>query len=159
MRRGTIVDRLSAALSGADCFGSVDASYVMSVEQTLNVRFPRSYRVFLELFGAALIPSSLELYGLPDSRAADDSPPYWTNILDVVPQYRNRLATSDDRRAFPVSHGGCDTVFLLDPAEKTIEDEYAVIAIGPGVEHRMISHTFVDFVRLVANGPPESNGA
>ena len=158
MRRGTIVDRLSSALRGADCFGPVDTPRVLSAEQTLNFRFPISYRVFLELYGAARLPSTLELYGLPYSRSTDDSPQYWakwTNILDVATFYRELFSIPEDRPAIPICHYGCDTVFALDPSATTIEGEYGVIAMGPRDDCRMISHTFVDFVRLVAEKPPE----
>jgi hypothetical protein len=147
-----ILERLRRAILDGQYPGPVAEADIAGAEETLGVRSPTSYRVFLKYFGAACLPSSYEIAGLGLGRCTDPTPPLWQHVVDVTAQMRraSRGAIQDEYIRF--SSDGGDHAFYLDTANVDADGECPVVVLGPGRDRVIISPSFVEFVEGAVSG-------
>src|ERR1700722_12849374 len=78
-----MLERLRNAIGDGKYPGPVAEADIADAEETLGVRFPPSYRVFLKHFGAAWLPAPYEVAGLGPGRCTDPTPPLWMHVVDA----------------------------------------------------------------------------
>lgn len=146
-----IRERLAIALAGGESFGPVGEERICAAERILGVKFPVSYRTFLEVFGASVGPG-YRLAGLPDAPPPKETP-FW---IDVV------ITNMRTRRIFGTEHipstlvgfadDGCDDTFYLDTNVRDSDGESPVVVLGPGRDCEIVAFSFVEFVEKAAAG-------
>lgn len=143
-----ILDRLQTAIGDGKHPGPVADSDIAAAEESLGVRFPTTYRVFLKHFGAAWLPESFEIAGLGPGRCTDPAPPLWVHVVDINARSRRTSRTELIR----FSGDGSDCAFYLDTGSVDANGECPVIALGPGRDNDIIAHSFVEFVECAVSG-------
>lgn len=131
-------------LGGARVAGPVPAAAIAAAEAELGVVFPRSYRIFVANFGAALGPG-FEVAGMLSSSTTAAEPPMYS---DVVVETRRFRAASVPPGLVPISSDGCDAVYCLDTSLQSGSHEAPVIIWGPVSDHgQVVASDFLQFLR------------
>ncbi|MCC5850471.1 MAG: SMI1/KNR4 family protein [Verrucomicrobia bacterium] len=125
--------------------GEASHKAVDRAEFSLNVKFPKEYRDFLEAFGA-LIGDDFEIAGVFDS--SEDEPPIWKHIVNTTKQFRRMTGGNISNALIPISDDGSGKVFYLD----TSNPFGAVYCYGPGLDGKKVAESFKEFVVKLANG-------
>ncbi len=136
----TLDQQYESILDSAITAGPIASEVVQQAEEELHVRFPVSYRKFLECHGAALCPG-FEIAGL--FRVDNDDPPMWQSIVAATKQTRRVLGDALPQCLLPISSDGVSLVYYLDTSA---EMESPVVAYGPGVDCIKVSDSFEEFV-------------
>lgn len=144
----------ASVLRLADCAGGVTDAQISTAESALGVTFPPAYREFLKERGAALFEGG-EIAGLipPERDEGPDAAPYWQDVVNLNLSRWRYVPRADEERALVViSNDGADYVFLLDTNPAAAE---RVLALGPGVEYKVVADDFRTFVTRLAKGELE----
>jgi antitoxin YobK len=149
---GSILDRLKRAIADGKHPGPVAEADIAAAEKELGVRFPTSYRVFLTHFGAAWLPSSVEVAGLGPGRCTDPTPPLWEHVVDVTTMVRRDSRDFIPHEYVRFSSDGEDCAFYLDTGNVDANGESPVVVLGPGRDSVIIAHSFVEFVEGAVSG-------
>src|SRR6516225_10202854 len=97
-----------------DHYGTNSESKVAAVEEELGLVLPRSYRIFLKKFGAAVCNGYM-IAGLPDTRSTDEETPFWEHVADVTKsRWPNRAGIGVDRHFVFLTDNGGDISYYLD---------------------------------------------
>lgn len=124
----------------ADLGGPVSDSEMRAVERELQVSLPRSYLVFLRLFGSARVGSH-DIFGLPRNRLWGDI--VLMNQLPHPTQLPHYVKVSRDRN-------GCD--YYLDTSHMNAEGECPVIQLAPPTGEIVVALSFLDFLHKARTG-------
>lgn len=109
--------------------GGASPSQIANAESSLGVVFPKSYRAFLEEFGA-MIANGFEVFGIIESEK--NSPPMWQQVVDVTSQLRRLGQVGTERsHLVPISEDGLGVYFFLNT---NCSGNGEVLAIGLGVD-------------------------
>lgn len=136
-------DIMKDLLKDCSCAGPASEVSIRSAEEQLGVHLPPSYRKFLATFGAALCPG-FEIAGLYP-RTEGDEPPLWLHVVTATLQLRRgdgMLPTG----YVAISGDGGDFTYFLDTANADSRGECPVVALGPGVDGKVIAGDFPEFV-------------
>ena len=141
-----------------DHYGTNSESKVAAVEEELGLVLPRSYRIFLKKFGAAVCNGYM-IAGLPDTRSTDEETPFWEHVADVTKsRWPNRAGIGVDRHfAFLTDNGG-DISYYLDTSAMDEQGECPVVAMGPGYPGVVVGSSFLDFLSKLATTDGEPLG-
>ncbi|HBL31088.1 MAG TPA: hypothetical protein DD490_30035 [Acidobacteria bacterium] len=134
-----ISDRFKACLTA----GPASEEMISAAQSQLGVRFPPSYRRFLETYGAALCPD-IEIAGLFTVRD-ENEPPLWSDVVTSNLQM-HRAARLLSSGLVAISGDGGDYTYCLDTTSSQLGEECPVVALGPGVDCVLIGENFPDFV-------------
>jgi hypothetical protein len=134
-------------------YGPNSEARVAAVEEELGLVLPRSYRIFLRRFGAAVCEGHM-IAGLPDTRNTGPEPPFWDHVVDSRRSlWSDRNGNGVDRHLVFLTDDGCDIKFYLDTSSMDDSGECPVVAIGPGYPGVLVGSTFLGFLaRLYASG-------
>jgi hypothetical protein len=141
--------RLKTALRGATCAGPVAPEVIAQAEQVLGVQFPRSYRVFLENFGACYGEALCEVAGLTSEEFKEESrtqTPEWSSVVLNTQRERALSRATLPESYIPVSDDGMDCTFYLDTSNTDDLGECPVIAVGPAHSQEVRANSFLEFV-------------
>ena len=152
MNETSLLDRLKRAIAGGKHPGPAAETEIAAAEKELGVRFPRSYRVFLNHFGAGWLPSSFEVAGLGPGRCTDPEPPLWEHVIDVTTMARRVSRGSIPHEYVRFSSDGGDYAFYLDTGNIDANGESPVVVLGSGRDGVVIAQSFVEFVEGAASG-------
>ena len=147
----TLQEEFETLLRDAITSGGVANSVIKAAEAKLNVRFPQSYKVFLNGYGAALF-NGFEIFGFFEEIRNDKSPPLWTNVVSATQMTRRASSGLIPDRYVAISNDGCDCSYYLDTQRIENDEECPVIALGPGIEGEVVAESFVDFLRRLISG-------
>jgi len=147
-----LLDRLKRATADGEHPGPVAQADIAAAEEELGVRFPTSYRVFLEHFGALWLPSSFEIAGLGPGRCTDPTPPPWAHVVDVTAQMRRASRGLIPNEYVRFSSDGGDYAFYLDTGNVDANQESPVVVLAPGRDAVIVARSFVEFVERAASG-------
>lgn len=129
-------------------FGPVSETKIEAAERQLATKFPSSYRLFLQNYGAAQF-SSIDVLGISEPKEGS-----YDTFFDVVVQtltWRNMMPAED---ALPgdsiyVATDSGEVFFCLDMSQSS--DEMApVIARGGGIRPQKVAADFLDLLRKIA---------
>jgi hypothetical protein len=149
-------NRLEQLLAGVETAGPVKAEWVARAEAELGLTLPRSYRLFLERFGACVL-NGVEVAGIDPMRIDESEPPRWTDIVRATKGLWRRHVP---RHLLFVSDDGGDYKFCLDTSVRDATGECPVVVLGPGMEGEAIAADFTEFLARAAKnddlftGPP-----
>lgn len=134
-------------------YGAVSEGAVKEAEDELGLRFPRSYRVFLRNFGAALMMRH-DFAGLPGSRDTPNETPLFSHVVDDSRanwrDFRgNQLAPPS--YIYVTSDEGSYR-FFLDTSNMDSQGECPVVVWGPGAAGVVVAASFLDFLRKLNAG-------
>jgi antitoxin YobK len=140
-------EALSETLRACDVAGPANEDQIRLGEERLGVRFPRSYRWFLETHGAALCPG-FRIAGL-FVHEDEDEPPLWIDVVEFTESIRKFAELPPGYVA--ISDDGVEMTFYLDTAKGGDNADCPVIAIGPGVDD-VVADDFLTFVTRALAG-------
>lgn len=146
--------RIGGLLS--DYYGPNSESRVVEVEEELGLPLPKSYRIFLGRFGAAICKGHM-IAGLPDTRNTGPEPPFWDHVVDTSKSlWPNRHGYGVDRHLVFLTDDGGDINYYLDTSAMDDQGECPVVALGPGYPGVVVGSTFLDFLAKLSttNGEP-----
>src|ERR1700761_5192839 len=127
-------------------YGPNSEAQVAAVEDELGLVLPRSYRIFLRRFGAAVC-EGLMIAGLPDTRNTGPEPPFWDHVVDSSRSlWPNRHGYGLDRHLVFLTDDGGDMKFYLDTSAMDDSGECPVVAMGPGYPGVVVGSTFLEFL-------------
>lgn len=130
-------------------YGPNSEAQVAAVEEELGLVLPKSYRIFLRRFGAAIC-ERLDIAGLPDTRNTDPESPFWGHVADAS---KSLWRVSVDRHLVFLTDDGGDINFYLDTSAMDDRGECPVVAMGPGYPGVVVGSSFLEFLaRLSATG-------
>jgi hypothetical protein len=130
--------------------GPVPEERIASAEKELGLSFPKSYRAFLQHFGAAAM-WGYEIAGLPLESWTDGDPPScWSHVADDTLGYRRRGRLPDPYVV--ISSDGGDYWFLLDTSRVDAAGECPVLIWGPGADGVVVASSFLHFLRKIRAG-------
>jgi hypothetical protein len=130
--------------------GKVSEQAIIAAESSLGIKFPPSYREFLQRFGAGTI-GFYEIFGLSETEGPND-PPLWRNVVkETLRSRKSAKGTIPDAYVVFTSDGqGCR--FFLDTSKPDENGESPVIGWGPGVEGDVVATTFLEFMDRASQG-------
>lgn len=123
-------DPFDRALEGLTCSGPVTEEQIVRAEVALGVKFPPSYRIFLERYGASLGKAPYELAVLPQELKPDETPLY-TSVVYLTSAARRASRGSFPARYVMVSDDGLGETYCIDTSVSNADGESPVVAVGP----------------------------
>ncbi len=147
-----ILERLRQVIRVPHYSGPVAGPDIAAAEQSLGVRFPMSYRIFLEHFGAAWLPASCELAGLCPGSCTDPEPPLWCHVVEITSRVRQASRGGIPIEYLWIGDDGGDYTFYLDTGNTDARGESPVIVLGPGRDGVILAPSFLEFVELAGSG-------
>ena len=144
------VPDLKSILQSCKSAGPASSAEVRSAEGQLGVTFPRSYRAFLEEYGAVVCAGS-EIAGL-FAQENPDEPPFWTHVVSSTEQLRRGALGALPITHIPIADDGMDQKFYLDLANVSPSGECPVVVLGPGRDNIVVADDFVEFAALWIQG-------
>lgn len=147
-----VLARLRAAIGNGKHPGPVAEREIIAAEKTLGVRFPTSYRVFLQHLGAVWLPASYAIAGLGPGRSTDPEPPLWEHVVDVTLRLRRASRGLIPFEYVRISDDGGDLALYLDTDRWDVFGECPVIELGPGSDSICIATSFVKFIEGAVAG-------
>lgn len=128
----------------SDFEGEKDFSLIELAEKKLEISFPPTYKSFLKTFGCGDI-EGLEFYGLINNEFEKSSIP--DAIWLTLNERKSGLAGN-----FLIIYSTDEGVYYaLDSNQKTIDNEYAVVAIHPNGEILKVANDFGEFLLTELN--------
>jgi hypothetical protein len=147
-----ILERLRNAIGDGKYPGSVAEADIAAAEETLGVRFPTSYRVFLKHFGAAWLSAPYEVAGLGPGRSNDATSPLWSHVVDVTVRMRQVSRGFIPKEYIWISDDGGNYKFYLDTGNVDANGECPVVVLGPARDGVITTESFLEFVEGVVAG-------
>ena len=129
-------------------YGFVPDKEIDAAERELGVKFPRSYRCFLQHFGAAKM-LGCDFDGLPNTRNYDEEMPYYLHLVDHTNGFRREWGDLPRHFVFVTDDGG-DCTFWIDTSRTSKDRESPVVAIFAG-RTIPVAENFLEFVRLLTD--------
>ena len=121
--------------------GGVSQEIIDNAEESLGIRFPDSFRRFLESYGAAM-GDGWEVAGLGNA-PDEEEPPMWVDVVVFTRQMRRAMGPQLPEQFIPISSTAGSVTYFLDVSER----EYSpVLAFGPGIEEERVADSFNEFV-------------
>lgn len=148
-----ILARLDVVFCSKECFGAVTEDRIAAAEAELEVSFPRSYRLFLSRYGAA-VGDGFEVAGLPNTRATDPEPPFWENVIDRTLRLRRVSRGHIPMDYVPLASDGTDYMFYLATRSVGSDGECPVVVLGPGLHDIEAASSFLDWIERANEGRP-----
>src|SRR5262245_17949151 len=149
-----MLPRFQRVLEKGRYAGPVPEADIVKAEETLSVRFPLSYRLFLRHFGAAWLRAPYEVAGLSPYRHTDPQPPLWVHVVDHTEIMRRAFRGQMPHAYVPISSDGGDYQFYLDTGKQDAIGESPVVVFGPGLDGVVVATSFVEFAEKAALGDP-----
>jgi len=151
MTSDELARRLETLLSGADVAGPLSTERVDRVETELGVVLPRSYRVFLEKWGACNLPE-LTVAGVDPARVDESECPYWDDCVRATLALRRASRDHLPKDLVFISDDGGDYKFYLDTAVRDTDGECPVLVLGPGMDGDILATSFLAFLERAVRG-------
>jgi len=149
-----IVDEIKSLalndLSEPQFYGQVGESVISHAEAMLGVKFPPSYRTYLQFLGAAKM-MSYDFDGLPDNSIYTDEPPVYINVVDHTLLFRDEVDFFTNSMIY-LTDDGSPAFYCLDTSISSVDGESPVYAYLEG-KRIYVAHSFIEFVRLLTNKP------